>query len=148
MPLMSRTSWIAALALAASLLAGCDSKKSSPAPAAEPQAGSPAQPTPPQPTPTPTPAQPQPTPTPAQPTPATPAQPQPAGPGMSSAEAIRKLTSLADRVCACADRACVDAATAAAAQEDGQLAGMPSSAETAAMKAQAKRLFDCQQKLK
>jgi hypothetical protein len=154
---MSRTSWIAALALAASLLAGCDPKKSSPAPAADPKSGSPTQPQPPPappalPTPAPTPAQPEQPPappTPAQPESQPPAAPaQPAGPGMSAAEAVRKLTALADRVCSCADRACADAATAAAQKEDGQLAGLPSSADTAAMKAQSKRLFGCQQKLK
>jgi hypothetical protein len=148
---MCRASWIAALVLAASLIAGCDPKKSSPAPAAEPKPEPTAQPTPKPPTlapPTPPPSQP-PTPTPAQPPAQSPAEPaKPAGPGMSAAEAIRKLTALADRVCACADRACGDAAAAAAKDEDGQLAALPSSAETEAMKAQAKRLYDCQQKLK
>jgi len=125
--------WIAALALAlASLLAGCDSKDKDrpPAPAGEPKPGSPA---------------PAPAPAPAPPNEA-------AGPQVTAAEATRRLTELADKICACSDRACAEAAHAAFQDQSRNLAGRmtapPTPAEATAMQEQARRFSGCLQKLK
>jgi len=126
-------SWIAALALAlaASLLAGCQSKDRPPAPAAE---SKPAAQAPPAATP---------------PAPAPPAEP--AGPEIPAAEALHRITALADQICACKDRACAEAANAAFQNENRQLARRirtrPTQAEADAMQAQAKRFSGCVQRL-
>jgi hypothetical protein len=133
-------SWIAALALAVSLLAGCGDKKDrSPAPApAAPAAPSPQA----------APAAPAPAPAGGS-QPAAPAAP--AGPEVSAAEAVRRLTELADKICACPDRACADATHATFQQENARMAarmrGQPAPAEVAALQEQARRFSACVQKL-
>ena len=118
--------WIAALALAltGSLLAGCDEKakphtSAGSQPAAPPGAsGAPA-----------------------------PAAPASTAPPITSAETIRRLTDVADQICACKDRACAEAAYAALQAENQKLAGRaratPTQAEADAMRAQAQRLSGC-----
>jgi hypothetical protein len=143
---------LAVLALAASLLAGCNQKKDpppAPAPAAAPNAGSPAQPPVPAPAPAPAPA---PT-APSTPTPAPAQAPkEAAGPKVSSADAIRRLAQLADKICACADRACAEATYTAFQDENRSLAtrlsAPPTPAEAAAMQGQAQRFSGCLQRLK
>jgi hypothetical protein len=135
--------WIAALALAlaASLSAGCNQKDRSPAPA--PAAGSQAAPTPAAPPPPPT----------AQATGAatTPAAAAPTGPEIPSPQTIRRLTEVADQICACKDRACAEAAYNQLQEENKQLAGRPratpTDAEANAMVAQAQRLSGCLKQL-
>jgi hypothetical protein len=132
--------WIAALALAASLLAGCDQKAQSPAPAAGSQAAPTAAAAP-------APA----APTPAAPTPGAPAAPAPTGPEIPSPETIRRLTEVADQICACKDRACAEAAYTALQDENKKLAGRPRATPTQteehAMVAQAQRLSGCLKQL-
>ncbi|HSK04228.1 MAG TPA: hypothetical protein VK932_23405 [Kofleriaceae bacterium] len=128
--------WIAALALvlAASLAGGCNQKDRSPAPAADPAAGSQAAPAA--------------TPAPADPTPAPAAA---TGPEIPAAESLRRIIDVVDKVCACPDRACADTANAELAEQNRKLAGRPhgkpTPAEAEAMQAQAKRLAGCVQRL-
>jgi hypothetical protein len=157
--------WIAALALAASLLAGCDQKAKSPAPAAGPQAApapaggaQPAAQAPAAPAPAGG-AQPAaPEPAASAPSPGRgqfperlpsggPAAQAPTGPEVTSAETIRLLIGVADKVCACKDRACAEAAYVALQEENKKLAGRPrakpTQAEADTMQAQAARLSGC-----
>ncbi len=120
--------WIA-LALAASLLAGCQQKDQDRAPGAAPAAGSQAAPA----------------------AGSQAAQAAPAGPEIPAAESLRRITELADQICACPDRACAEVKHAALQQENQRLAGRPrakpTQAEADAMTAQAKRLSGCVQQL-
>jgi hypothetical protein len=124
---------IAALALAlaaASLPAGCQGKESTPSPAAGSQAaGSQA-------------AGSQAAGSQAAPT---------AGAELTWAESLRRITGLADKICACPDRACADALYAVFQTENQRLANRPrptpTPAEGAAMQAEAKRLSGCLTKL-
>ncbi|HWO25604.1 MAG TPA: hypothetical protein VNO30_42985 [Kofleriaceae bacterium] len=148
--------WIAtpalvlALALAASQLAGCDEKARPPAPAAGAQ-----------PAPAPSGGAPVAESAPAAPPPSmdrgqhverhpaggAPAAPAPAGPEVTSAETIRLLTEVADKGCACKDRACVEAVYAALQVENKRLGdrprAKPTQAEIDVMQAQALRLSSC-----
>src|SRR4051812_14841048 len=119
---------LAALALAASLLAGCADKDPSPAPAGDPPASAPAPETP------------------------SPTTRAPTGPEVSATDALRRITELADKICACADRACAEATHTAFQAENEKLAGRPHAkptpAEAGAMQEQAKRFSGCVQRLK
>lgn len=135
--------WLAALALvAASLLAGCDKKDRTPVPSAPtPSTNAP----PPR-----TSAPPPRTGTEAAPT--TGAQASTAtGPEIPAAESLRRITELADKICACPDRKCAEELHAAFQAENQKLAGQPrakpTQAEAEALQAQAQRFSGCVQQL-
>jgi len=161
---MPGTPWLTALALAlaASLLVACNDKRSSPwgtagdpaaapsAPAATTQSpASPAAPAaaPPAPAAAPPAAAPPAAAPPAAAAAPAPTAAAPVGPGLSAEVMLRRLTGATDKICACPDLACADAISAALQREDGQLAGLPSSTEAEALKAQASRMNGCLQKL-
>jgi hypothetical protein len=133
--------WLAALALATSLLSGCDKKDRTPAP------GAPAPSTPGAPAPS--------TPAPSTPAPGagTEAAPQAttAGPEVPTAESLRRITELADKICACPDRKCAENLHDAFQAENQKLAGRPRAKptqdEAAALQAQAQRFSGCIQQL-
>jgi len=108
---------LAALALAASLLAACNKQERAPAPDDK-----------------------------AAPAPAPGDKTAPAA-EIPASEALRRITELADKICACPDRACAEAARVALEQENRKQAERPrekpTPAEADAMRGQAKRISDC-----
>jgi hypothetical protein len=124
------------LALAASPFAACQcgSKQearpaSSPSPASSTTTGGPAAPAP---------------------APGDPASAQAAE--ITGAESLRRITELADKICACADRVCAEAERVALDEQNKRDAGRPRAkptpAEADGMRDQAKRIADCVDKLK
>jgi hypothetical protein len=137
--------WLAALALAASLLAGCDKKDRTPAQSAPaPSTSAPGAPAPS------TPGAPAPG-AGTEAAPAAGAQATTAGPEVPTAESLRRITELADKICACPDRKCAEDRHAAFQAENQQLAGRPRAKptqdEAAALQAQAQRFSGCVQRL-
>jgi hypothetical protein len=71
---------------------------------------------------------------------------------ITGAESLRRITELADTICACIDRACAETSRVALEEQNRKDAGRPrakpTQAEADAMRDQAKRIADCVDKLK
>lgn len=71
---------------------------------------------------------------------------------ITGAESLRRITELADTICACVDRACAETSRVALDEQNRRDANRPrakpTQAEADAMRDQAKRIADCVEKLK